>query len=633
MLPTFRCATVPAALRKAVDEIRKAYAERFSQASTAWTLRLCSDSALPVGGLHVSTSPDRIITLRYQSLSAACRGIGTLLACPASELARLNHTEQASFSMRGLMFDCSRNAVIRPDALKDILLRVSLMGVNMVMLYTEDTYQVAGEPFFGYLRGAYTQKELKEVDRYAAALGIEMIPCIQTLAHLEQMLQWPPYASYRDTAGILLAEDPTVYEFIRKIIRAASAPFRSKRIHIGMDEAHGLGTGEYKKRHGETNAFDIMNRHLGKVRDICRDLKLKPMIWSDMYFRLGSKTHDYYDLNWSIPRKAVNDIPRDVQLVYWDYYHADPEFYRKMIAFHRKLGSEPVFGGGIWTWSCKWCALPWSFTAIQASMTACKTEGLKEVFMTMWGDNGAEVDFYSALPGIQMFCEHVFTGTVDRKQVARRFEAISQGSPFEDWVRAAGIDSVPGVPDPSQSRVNTSCSLLWQDPALAIMDPHLWRPELKKHYTGVAKDLARANRRSPMARRLNYPLLIARAIAARVDLRQDLSAALKKRDKPRIRRLIREIRVAREALYDLWLFHRSMWMATYKPFGWEVIEHRYGGLLARLDTLSDRLNDYLAGRLEAIPELTTDLQDPWAKLPYAGVSSRHDRVKTPSCIK
>jgi hypothetical protein len=136
-----------------------------------------------------------------------------------------------------------------------------------------------------------------------------------------------------------------------------------------------------------------------------------------------------------------------------------------------------------------------------------------------------------------------------------------------------------------------------------------------------------------MARRLNYPLLIARAIAARVDLRQDLSAALKKRDKPRIRRLIREIRVAREALYDLWLFHRSMWMATYKPFGWEVIEHRYGGLLARLDTLSDRLNDYLAGRLEAIPELTTDLQDPWAKLPYAGVSSRHDRVKTPSCIK
>jgi len=76
-----------------------------------------------------------------------------------------------------------------------------------------------------------------------------------------------------------------------------------------MDEAHGLGTGEYKKRHGEKNTFDIMNNHLGKVRDICRDLKLNPMIWSDMYFRLGSKTHNYYDLNWKIPKKALNDIP------------------------------------------------------------------------------------------------------------------------------------------------------------------------------------------------------------------------------------------------------------------------------------------------------------------------------------
>jgi len=77
-------------------------------------------------------------------------------------------------------------------------------------------------------------------------------------------------------------------------------------------------------------------------------------------------------------------------LVYWDYYHADPEFYRKMIAFHRKLGSEPIFGGGIWSWGRKWSALPWSFTAIQASMAACKAEGLKEVFMTMWGDDGTE---------------------------------------------------------------------------------------------------------------------------------------------------------------------------------------------------------------------------------------------------
>ena len=37
-----------------------------------------------------------------------------------------------------------------------------------------------------------------------------------------------------------------------------------------------------------------------------------------------------------------------------------------------------------------------------------------------------------------------------------------------------------------KSNANTSCSLLWQDPMLSIMDPHIWHPELRKHYEKVA---------------------------------------------------------------------------------------------------------------------------------------------------
>jgi len=633
MTPRFRLSQTPVALRKGLMEIQSAYADRFGSAAGNWILKFQEEPGLGEGAIRVVGKDDRTVTLHYGSVSAAFRGLGTVLACPANELSGLNLTEQAGFSMRGLMFDCSRNAVIRPDALKDILRRVSLMGINLVMLYTEDTYQVPGEPFFGYLRGAYTQAELKDLDGYAATLGIEMIPCIQALAHLEQMLQWDPYFAYQDTTNILLAEEPKVYEFIRKLIQTASAPFRSKRIHLGMDEAHGLGTGKYRKLHGEKNPFDIINTHLGRVRDICRELGLQPMIWSDMYFRLGSETHDYYDLNWKIPEKALNEIPRDVQLVYWDYYHADADFYRKMIAFHRKLGSEPIFAGGIWTWSHKWCALPYSFTVLQAAMSACQAEGVKEAFMTMWGDDGAEVDYLSALPGIQLFCEQVFAGKADLARAARRFEAISQGSPFQDWVRASDIDMVPQISEPEKSYANTSCALLWQDPALAIMDPHTWRPNLKKHYTDLARDLERAVRKGPLAVRLRYPLLVARAIAARIDLRRDLCAALKRKDKARIRRLVGEVRSARRAIQALWRGHRAMWMTTYKPFGWETIEHRYGGLLARFDTVIDRLNDYLAGRIDSVPELTADLHDPWVGIKPEYSCVNHGRMKTPSYIK
>ena len=104
------------------------------------------------------------------------------------------------------------------------------MGINAVCLYTEDTYEVSGEPFFGYGRGPYTEDELRGIDEYASKLGIETFPCIQALAHLAQMLQWPAYASLKDTDDILLANNDETYEFIERIIDAATKPFRSKRI-------------------------------------------------------------------------------------------------------------------------------------------------------------------------------------------------------------------------------------------------------------------------------------------------------------------------------------------------------------------------------------------------------------------
>lgn len=50
------------------------------------------------------------------------------------------------------------------------------------------------------------------------------------------MLQWPKYAHLRDTHEVLLANSEDTYDFIEKTIKAATAPFRTKRIHIGMDE-------------------------------------------------------------------------------------------------------------------------------------------------------------------------------------------------------------------------------------------------------------------------------------------------------------------------------------------------------------------------------------------------------------
>ena len=98
----------------------------------------------------------------------------------------------------GVMLDASRNTVMKPEQVKEFALMMKRFGYNMLQLYTEETYEIPGEPYFGYLRGRYSQAELKDIVSYCESIGMEMIPCIQTLAHLPTIFRWGPYRAIHD---------------------------------------------------------------------------------------------------------------------------------------------------------------------------------------------------------------------------------------------------------------------------------------------------------------------------------------------------------------------------------------------------------------------------------------------------
>ena len=56
----------------------------------------------------------------------------------------------------GIMIDLSRNAVMTLPALKSLLGLARKMGYNTAFLYMDDTYEVEGEPYFGYIRSRYS---------------------------------------------------------------------------------------------------------------------------------------------------------------------------------------------------------------------------------------------------------------------------------------------------------------------------------------------------------------------------------------------------------------------------------------------------------------------------------------------
>ena len=82
---------------------------------------------------------------------------------------------QTDFRRFGTMVDCSRNAVMNVPAVKKWIDVTAAMGYNTLMLYTEDTYEVDGQPYFGYMRGRYSKAELRELDDYEAEKVMELI--------------------------------------------------------------------------------------------------------------------------------------------------------------------------------------------------------------------------------------------------------------------------------------------------------------------------------------------------------------------------------------------------------------------------------------------------------------------------
>ncbi|KAG0229682.1 hypothetical protein BGW42_001388 [Actinomortierella wolfii] len=546
-----------------------------------------------------SDSPGRSFRSLGRILGAS-RQMQSSNGAPVDLQTLLNFTEKARYENLAVMVDCSRGGVLKQSSVFYLLRNCALMGINMLQLYTEDTYHMEGETFFGYLRGPYTQQELKNIDDYAFALGIELVPCIQTLGHLGQILQWPRFHIFRDTNEVLLANWDETYNLIEKMIRTVSAPLRSKKIHIGLDEAGGVGEGRYRQIFGYEEPSRVFLQHVKRVQDICKKLDLKPMIWSDT--NKNNTLAGYYDGG---TPQLVESLPPDIDLVYWDYYHTASVSYATKLQQHRELGcANPWLATAAWTWNRFWCALPFSFATIQAACQAAKRkgEGIQNMMLTIWGDEGHECDMFSSLPALHYFADHAYTmeDEVDLERIRYCFEGVIGGN-YDDWVFASKIDQVTDDDTPFTLKThfapNTSKYLMWEDPFLSHISPQYGHLNLEVHYANVSNHLARAlefNEAYPQNARLRMAYLVSNVLGLKCHLHQRMVMAYQMGSRQDLYDLTEGRLVDLQvALDQLWKYHRLMWHKNNKPFGWEVIELRYGGLRTRLMTMRDRILEYI----------------------------------------
>ena len=542
-------------------------------------------------------------TIRYgDGLARMLRGVGILADALKAGRTLLSIVENPIFRTNGSMVDMSRNAVMKVDTVKSLLRVMALMGLNTFMLYTEDTYELDGYPYFGYMRGRYTKEELREIDAYAGRLGIELIPCIQMLGHLATHLKWGAAAPYRDTANTLLVGADETYRLLERMLDTVAECFTSKRIHVGMDETHDLGTCAYLERFGYKNRTDIYFEHLKRVIKLCRDRSFEPMMWSDMFFRLAGKgIEGFYDYHPDVKftDDVISKIPEGIGQVFWDYYHPEEEFYAVNIEKHKAIfKGDTMFAGAVLLCSghCPLYSRSLDFTI--PALDACRKGGVGEVICTLWND-GSEAMPIMGFAGLAWFADYDYKGGFDEESAKTCFERAT-GASYDDIIACDCLE-----PREDEGRIlSLTRPFLYNDPLVGLIDKHLENYAIREHFEWATRKLLGANgNKGIFAPACEVILKLSSLLENKTDFGIRLKAAYDNSDRETLAKLLAECDVIIEKIVALKDTHREAWMTYNKPFGWEIHDIRYGGLISRFETVKLRVDQYLSGEIESIAEL------------------------------
>ena len=518
------------------------------------------------------------------------------------------------FKYFGVMLDVSRNAVITVDTMKWYLPLLKKMGYNCVFLYSEDTYAVEGEPYFGYMRGRYTEEEMREMDEFASSIGIEIIPCVQALAHVNCTLRWLHVNV--DTDDIMLVDDDRTYELIDHMFASLSKSFKTRKIHVGMDEAYMLGRGKHLDLHGYEPISSIMKRHLDKVCEIAKKHGYEDvMIWSDMYLRAFNNGNYYLSDFVKVPKDVVEAVPENVIPVYWDYYHKDEKIYDIHFDAHKQMSKNTWFGGGAWSWGGFMPHNDYGILTMQPGIRSAIKNKVKNAFITMWGDDGAECSKVAMLPSLFAISEFA-KGNEDMDLIKAKFKK-SFGISFDEFMLLDALNDINGTSREYNTPVNPCKYMLHSDYFNGFLDVTVVGGEGEKYRELAPKLWAVAKKTRKFGYLFRTAAALADALAVKFELGYKTRAAYQAGDKEELRRLAENDYKEAEKLIRAYLrVFEEQWFYENKPCGFDVQDIRIGATIQRTISCRRRLLDYVNGKIDAIPELDEKL------IPYRNFEKR-----------
>ena len=492
----------------------------------------------------------------------------------------------SAFKKTGIMLDCARNGAPSLSFIKEFIISAVAAGYNYLGLYVEDCIEVEDEPHFGYMRGRYTENEIREIVSFAELFGFEIMPFVQTLAHLGLIFRhWDPYyKDARDFGDILLMDEPRVYRLIDRLFATVHDNFGTCRVNVGMDEAFMMARGKYRELHGDKDPAEVFSRHAKKVCKLAANYGLKPEAWADMFVKHKDKVV----------------IPENLTLRAWEYSFADEKAYSDMIAECKALTDKVSFGSGVHKWYGTVPLNEYSESTYIPAVNA--TKGCCDDFLvTLWGDDGAECSHNSVWYSLLKIANAVREKPYSQAETDKIALAITGHNISE----LLALDLPNKVFDRKADKpVNVSKYLLYEDVFYGNAD-FAATEKFIPYFVKAKNELTRLAEKDGILKEIyEEEAALSAVLELKCGIRNRLRIAYEKGDKAELSRLSDRLLDIKSAVEEFYKAAEKRWLKDNKAFGIEILSIRLGGLISRLDFCARRVKAYVGGEIGEIEELS-----------------------------
>ncbi len=258
--------SVPAQSPSRVREIAEVFAEALKEQTSLACKLAASDAIEPGAVTFILQTPSSADVCARESYSLEVGGKGIVVASSSTEgllwgaqtllqgiecengqyyIGHASINDQPARTWRGLMLDPSRS-FLELDFVRRTIRVMSAYKMNMLHLHLIDDQSWAfetkafpkcnrpGEKF-------YTQDELRELVKYAARYGVEIVPELDFPGHSHAEIAAYPQLDCEGRTremndSILCPGKAFTWEFMEKVIAEVAAIFPSRYLHLGADE-------------------------------------------------------------------------------------------------------------------------------------------------------------------------------------------------------------------------------------------------------------------------------------------------------------------------------------------------------------------------------------------------------------